>query len=88
MKYEEESLEINEQIVCLGVVQTGIDQFGQPAKYLSTINLDSISESFYEENNWTNQELSFWKDLCQCPSILVSDDRTIFQVSSFTHIFC
>lgn len=75
-RYEEASFDVNELVAALGVVSPAKDPYTQkPVKVLNPFSSTTLTEAFFEDNEWTDWDKRSWNDLCKSPAVLLSDKQ-------------
>ena len=74
-RYTEESFDVNELVAALGVPVPAQDPYtGEPVKVLNAFTRHTISETYMDDNGWSDWDKRSWQDLLKRrPEILLSD---------------
>ena len=63
-RYTEESFDVNELVAALGVPVPAQDPYtGEPVKILNVFTRNTVSETYMDDNGWSDWDKRSWQDL-------------------------
>eukprot|EP01041_Mallomonas_annulata_P007266 gene7266-14813_t len=84
MKYTEESFDVREQIVALGVLQQGVAANGVSVVVMEPMTENMLNEEYFTANKWSKWDRKAWKTLTASPAVICSDDIQFHQTMTYS----